>query len=346
MTGPAGGGGRRVSVALTALGILGLAAWLWGFGGALRIEIWAAAAQAEAQAAMAQGLRALKAGQPGAWWGLMTICAAYGFFHAAGPGHGKVVLGGYGMARRVTLWRLSALAVVSSLAQAATAVLLVLSGVWVFDWGRERMSDLAERLFAPLSYGLMAALGFYLVLRGLRRAGRLWRAARPVPPPAGALSLRHPPLHPHPQADHAPHDHTHDHAHDHTHPHGDGAVCADCGHRHGPTLEEAAEVRSLREALAIVLAIAARPCTGAIFLLLLTWRLEILPAGIAGAFAMGLGTATVTLMVALLASGLRGSLLARGLIGPERALRLATVLEIAAGFVVMLLCLQLLLRSL
>lgn len=301
---------------LLALSLLGLAVWLWAFGGAAEVQRWAASAQHEAQNAMARGLRALKSGEPGAWWGLMSICFAYGFFHAAGPGHGKLVLGGYGLGRAVTLWKLSALALASSLAQAGTAVGLVLAGVLTFDWGREQMTEMAERMFAPLSYGLMALLGLYLLLRGLRRG---WRLGREQTEPHGT---------------HSHHHHHHD------------EVCASCGHRHGPTLEEAANLTSLREALAIVFAIAARPCTGAIFLLLLTWRLDLLSAGIAGAFAMGLGTAVVTLAVAFLTAGLRGGLLVRGLISAGAVGRIAALLEVSAGAIVLLLCTQLLLRAL
>jgi len=323
------------------LGVLAGAVWLWGFGGVEPLLRAAAEAQREAQNAMAQGLRALKAGAPGAWWGLMGVCFAYGFFHAAGPGHGKLVIGGYGLGRAVTLWRLSALAVASSLAQAASAVLLVLAGVWAFDWGRERLTMMAEQLLAPVSYGLMALLGLYLLLRGLRRGLRTRGAA-------AAAQGHHRPDSADPHS-HAPaHTHDHDHTHAHSHDHDHGAVCASCGHRHGPTLEEAARLTSWREALAIILSIAARPCTGAVFLLLLTWRLDVLASGIAGTFAMGLGTASVTLCVALLAAGVRGGVLARMLGGQEGqgAARLAAALEVCAGALVMLLCLQLLLRSL
>ena len=51
-------------------------------------------------------------------------------------------------------------------------------------------------------------------------------------------------------------------------------AATDCGcHAHGPTPQEAARVGSLREAVLLVLSIAVRPCTGAIFLLIIAWDL-------------------------------------------------------------------------
>lgn len=336
---------RRFLIA-GALGVI--AVLLWGASGGFdRLALWAAQSQREVQNAMAGLLRALRAGEPGALAGLMGLCFAYGFFHAVGPGHGKLVLGGYGAARRVTAVRLSALAVASSLAQAGTAVVVVYAGVLVFDWSREQMQAVGDAWMAPLSYAAIALVGLWLFWRGLRgwrQAVRehLAHAHAPAPVPAHAHGHIHTHTHSH-SHDHA-HDHGahhtcahHDHDHGHGHVHGPG-----CGHKHAPTMDEAAHITSLREAAAVVGAIAIRPCTGALFLLILTWRMGIEAAGIAGAFVMGLGTATVTVLVALAAVTLReGALIEFG-----RVTRVVPVLEVVAGAVVLLVSGQLLLRSL
>jgi ABC-type nickel/cobalt efflux system permease component RcnA len=297
---------RRPVLSLAALGLLALVVWLWGFGGAGAVSAWANAGQAETQQAMARLLRSLRAGDPGALTGLMALCFAYGFFHAAGPGHGKLLIGGYGMAARVGAWRLSGLALASSLAQAASAVVLVYAGVFLFDLTRQRMTGLAEDIMAPASYAAIAAVGAWLAFRGLRRL----RAARAV-----------------------------QHHHDGT--------CSSCGHKHGPTAEEAAAVTGWRDALALIGAVAIRPCTGALFLLILTWRMGLEMAGILGTFAMGLGTASVTLAVAVASVTLREGALARLSAGQGGGLaRALPLLELAAGVVIAALSLQLMLAVL
>ena len=128
-------GGARWSRWLLALGggvavvVLAVALWLWAFGGFADLRIWAAEGQRAAQNAMAGALRGLRAGSPGAIWSLCAVTFTYGLFHAVGPGHGKVVLGGYGLSRRVALRRLAVLSLLASLAQAS-------DGGAVGPWGR------------------------------------------------------------------------------------------------------------------------------------------------------------------------------------------------------------------
>lgn len=282
----------RVAVLIAAGAVL---LWLFGFGGMGDVSRWAAAQQREAQNALAAGLRAVRAGEPGAWLALMGVCAAYGFFHAAGPGHGKLVIGGYGVAARVTAWRLSWLALAASLAQAVAAIILVGIGALLLGWGRAEMTETAEQILAPASYAAIALVGVWLVLRGARRG--IAAKAQPV----------------------------NEHDHDHGHEHGQGH-CHSCGHAHGPSVDQVENVNSWRDAVAIVASIAIRPCTGAVFLLILCFGLGIPMAGIAGALVMGLGTASVTILVAAAAVGTRKSALANWSgVGAVRAMALIEV---------------------
>lgn len=297
----------------------GLLLWFWGSGGFDSLAAWAAGEQREFQNQIARSLRAARAEQPEAVATLLTVCFAYGFFHAIGPGHGKVLIGGYGLGRRVAFWRLSAISVLSSLGQAVTAVILVYAGVLVFQMSRENLVGTTEQVMAPISYGAIVLIGLWLVVRSLRSFARRRKTT-------------------------SPHDHHH-HENDHTHHHHhDGEVCSDCGHRHGPTAQEIANVGSLREALILIAGIAARPCTGALFVLILTWQMGIAMVGIAGAFAMAMGTALVTTLVGWTSFGLRG-----GLLASASATRFASVLaptiELVAGLIIAVIASGLLLRA-
>lgn len=299
---------QRQLIGFAALFVLVAALWLWLGGGASELARWASSGQREVQGALAGALRRVRAGETGAWALLLGLCFAYGFFHAAGPGHGKLVIGGYGVARRIPVVRLSVLSILSSLAQAASAVILVYAGVLVLGWTRAELTGSAERWFAPISYGAIALVGLWLVWRGVRRMHVVTQSVTA-------------------------------HAHGHSHAHAHGAACS---HSHGPTVEEADAVTTPREALAVIGAIALRPCTGAIFVLLLTYQMGIGAAGIAGAFVMGLGTASVTVAVALASVTLREGALTR-MEGPG-ALRAMAMIEVLAGLAVALVAGQMVFR--
>lgn len=299
----------RGAVTIAVLVASAVLAWLWFSGGFNNIGVWAAGEQRNFQNGIARTLRALRGGEAGAYALLLGSCFAYGFFHAIGPGHGKLLVGGYGMARAVPMLRLSLIALVSSLGQAVTAVLLAYGGLWLLGLTRDRMVGAAEDWLAPLSYAMIVAIGLWLVLRGVLKLRR-----------AQAESV-------------------HDHAH-----HGHTEICDSCGHRHGPSIEDAEQATNLRDALILIAGIAVRPCTGALFVLIITWQMGIPLAGIAGAFAMALGTASVTVAVGIAASGFRGGII-RSIAQAGALVWVMPMIEVAVGLVVVALSMALLLRA-
>lgn len=225
---------------------------------------WAADAQRGYQNQMAATVRALKMGQPGAYFALLSATAAYGFVHALGPGHGKYLVGGVGLGTNISAARLLTLAVTSSLAQALWAIVLVYGGFLLLETSAQNLTRWTEDILAPASYLAISCVGILI----------MWRGAR---------ALRKSQFNQNTQVDSQ---HTHD------------ASCG-CGHAHGPSPEEMARVTSFRDALALIFSIAIRPCTGAVFLLVITWQMDIKAAGAMAVIVMGLGTSALTSIVAL-----------------------------------------------
>ena len=265
---------------------------------------WASARQHEVQDAMAAAIRAIKAGDPRAVVSLCLLSGAYGFVHAMGPG------------------RMLAVGLVAGLAQAMTAILLVAVGVKVLALSSADASALAEGWLASASRWAIAAIGALLVWRALRV---LWRT-RAQGPATG-------------------HGHGHDHgqgqaqvqghgAHDHT----AGPACG-CGHSHGPTAAQVAALSSPRDLAMMVASIAIRPCTGALFLMVVAWRFGIPLAGAAAVIAMGLGTALFNSLAIGGGVAARRLLSAGGAVLGGAGLRVAATLQLSAGLVVLALTL-------
>ncbi len=264
--------GLAPALALGAL-VLGAAALLWASPGWLAAaEGWVAAQQFELHKALSAAARAA-ADSPAGLWGLIGLGFVYGVFHAAGPGHGKAVLATWALSTRETARRVAGLALLSSLAQALTAILMVYGGLALLGLTARWATRTAELVLEPLSYAGIAALGLYLLWRGWR----IWSAARSAPA------------------------HVHDHAHAHDH---HGESCG-CGHAHGPSPEQAAAAGDWRAALGIVLAVGLRPCSGALILLAVAWSVGIPWAGAFATLAMGVGAGAAVAALALAAVGAR-----------------------------------------
>lgn len=289
------------------------------------LGLWLLAQQRAFQTGMASELRALAGGQAAAVWGLVGLCLAYGFLHAAGPGHGKAVLAAYAAARRASAWRLVAVGLAAALAQSGVAIVLVLGLAGLAGLSRARIEALDQRTLAPLALVATILLGGWLMWRAL---GRL----RAVPAAAGAAPVAPGPVAAGPASalvaaaagGPAP-----------------GATiycaepdCADCGRPHLPDAAALVRAATPLETLGVIATAAIRPCSGALMLLMLAWQMGVLWVGVLGTLAMGLGTAGVTVTLALAAGMGRSGLLraASGTAGP----RLAAGIEAATGAMLIL----------
>ena len=89
-----------------------------------------------------------------------------------------------------------------------------------------------------------------------------------------------------------------------------------CTHSHGPNFDQLSNAFSWRERLVLVTSVAIRPCTGAIFLLVITWNLQLQWVGVAAVISMGLGTAALTSIVAISSISARSVVLLAGHTSP------------------------------
>ena len=71
-----------------------------------------------------------------------------------------------------------------------------------------------------------------------------------------------------------------------------------CGHAHGPSVDGMTKLTSTRDAVALIASIAMRPCTGALFVLVIAARFDAFAVGCLAVITMGLGTAAFNLTVA------------------------------------------------
>lgn len=197
----------------------------------------------------------------GVW--LVAASFLYGIFHAAGPGHGKAVLGSYMLASRAAARRGALLALVSSLFQGVTALVAVGILAVALNATGARISESVWTL-ERISFAILTLFGLWM----------LWRkVVQPMIAPAN-----------------------HNHAHDHVHG-------ADCGHAHLPDAQAMEGRIPFGQAASLVASIGIRPCSGAIIVLIFALSQNMVWTGALSVFAISLGTAITVSAIVLGAVG-------------------------------------------
>jgi nickel/cobalt exporter len=283
---------------------------------------WIFAKQAEFYRQFSGLIRASKADGHAAW-SLFGLSFFYGIFHAAGPGHGKAVISSYLVANEETWRRGVVLSFASALIQALVAVAVVGVAAALLHTTAATMNN-AVNVIETVSYALIIVIG----LRLLWVKGRAFVAAlRTLHRPTAVGAAVTPPdlLHAHTGHEHQPHDRRGHHHHDrHDHQHNDddhhhhganshshgGHVHCEChdhasawGHAHAPEPEELAGPGGWRRGFSAVVAVGARPCSGAIIVLVFALAQGLFWAGVVSTFIMALGTAITVAAVATVAVG-------------------------------------------
>ncbi len=231
--------------------------------------------QREINSYLARQLR--ETGNQGGMTAALTVIFAsfvYGVLHAAGPGHGKLVVASYFTAREAPLKNGILMGTVIALTQAMVAILMV--AILAIALGGSQLEIMDRTTLLELaSYGLIFGIGLYMTYATL----------------TGKATCGH---------DHGGHDHgsdENDHGHGHEHHHHDHGHH---GHSHGPD-PDAKDTWLARtaarwlgpqgELIAIGMVSGVRPCTGSILVLLFAVANGVFLLGVIASFMMAAGVA-------------------------------------------------------
>ncbi len=234
---------------------------------------------------------------------LIALAFGYGVVHALGPGHGKVVITSYALANSDTVRRSIAISFMAALVQAGSAIVVVIAGLMILGHAARKILAF-EGTLEMLSGALIALLGIYLIFGRLAdhvRRRRAYRQAAPAAadrPTSPLAALSH------------------------------GA----CHHAHCVEPKHVAGQWSWRNAWLLALSVGIRPCTGALLLLVFARSQGLLWAGLVGAFAMALGTASTVSALAMAAVGSREWAFRTMVKTPTWSIMLRDAVILLAGF--------------
>jgi nickel/cobalt transporter (NicO) family protein len=253
-------------------------------------------------------------------WGLAGLSLAYGIFHAAGPGHGKMVIASYMLANERALRRGIVIAFGAALLQGFSAVAIVGASALVFRATAKHMTAAANAVEIA-SYSGIVALGAVLVYM---KGAALLAAWRLAPAMAAARAGG-------PNTVFSAGTSTKDHRHG-----------PECSHFHAAEPNTLGNGFSWKSALLTMAAAGLRPCSGAILVLVFALSQGIFTAGVFAVAAMSLGTAATTSALASIAVLAKNAAVKYAEPGSRRALIAGRLFEALAAFVVLTLGLALL----
>ncbi|MBK9081605.1 MAG: hypothetical protein IPL88_05745 [Rhizobiales bacterium] len=249
---------------------------------------WILAKQADFYVLLRSGVRAAS-DDPRAFAALAGVGFLYGVFHAAGPGHGKAVLASYMVANERALKRGVAIAFAAAALQGLVAFAIVAVGALLLGATSTAMTRAAS-LIETAGYAAILALGLWLVWTKGAAFVAAWRGeATACAECGGRFALSYTP------SGAAAGGGSRFAA---TAASAGGASLA-CGHI--PAAAQVAGDLSWKAAATTVLAAGARPCSGALVVLVFALAQGALWAGAGAAAAMALGTALTTSALAIVA---------------------------------------------
>ncbi len=268
------------------------------------IAAWGFALQRHLTGELREQLAVMK--NTGSWEPAAAIILAaflYGVFHAVGPGHGKVVIGGWFATRRARIIHGLTASLIAAMVQAGSAIVAVGLLAGILSLAPRAVTAGAAWLEVG-SFAMIAVIGALMTWRTLTGKG------------CG---------HDHGHHGHGHHDHEH---HDHEH----GGAC--CGHHHhAPPRDERAERNAL---FAMAAAVGFRPCSGAILVLLFCFANGMVLIGVLATLAMGVGVALTVAAIGLGALGLN-RLVERGFGDSSLGGRIRFALALAGSLAITLL---------
>ncbi|OOF71159.1 zinc transporter permease subunit ZevB [Rodentibacter caecimuris] len=214
----------------------------------------------------------------GVWLIVVSFC--YGVLHAVGPGHGKFIIGSYLSTHQSRLKNAMGLSFLSSLVQGIVAIMATSVLVVVLKLSSSYFK-LSQLWLERSAFILLLLLGFFWCYQSLLK---FWLSKKTKRLKINRINSA--PLSPIKNI--VKNDRTF------------VANYCSCGHQHLPDNHQLQLAQDWRSKCLIILSIGMRPCSGAIFILFLSYMLDLYFWGILAALVMSFGTGLTLSAFALL----------------------------------------------